>query len=86
MKSFNDFIQKYNLNKATSNINTQHILFPLALNDLKIYLRYGPFTTDVGTVNLHPTKGTHWVECNNQKYLDSYDFSPPQKLSRFILK
>ena len=58
----------------------------LALNDVKIYLRDGPLTTDVGFVNLHPSKGTKWFAYINQNYFTSCGWSPPQKLSRFILK
>ena len=60
--TFNDFILKHNLkNKATSNIKIQQILSCLGLSDIGIYLRDGPFSTDFGIVNLHPSKGTHWV-------------------------
>ena len=58
--SFNDFIKKNNLNKkATSNLKIQHVLLSLSLNDVGIYLRDGPFKSDIGIVNLHPSKGTH---------------------------
>ena len=45
-----------------------------------------PFLSDVGIVNLHPSKGTHWVAYMNEIYFDSYGCSPPQKLSKFIIK
>ena len=62
MIPFNEFIKKFNLkNKATSNIKIQNILSSLSLNDVGIYLRDGPFKSDIGIVNLHPSKGTHWV-------------------------
>ena len=62
MITFNDFIKKFNFkNKATSNIKIQNILSSLSLNDVGIYLRDGPFKSDIGIVNLHPSKGTHWV-------------------------
>ena len=62
MMSFNDFVQKYNSkNKATSNIKIQQILSSLFLDDVGIYLRDGPFSSDIGVVNLHPSKGTHWI-------------------------
>ena len=51
-----------------------------------IYLRDGPFESDIGIVNLHPTKGTHWVCYINEKYFDSYDCVCPKKLSKFITK
>ena len=60
--SFYDFIHKYeSKSKATSNIKIQQVLSSLSLNDVGIYLRDGPFKTDVGIVNLHPSKGTHWI-------------------------
>ena len=60
--TFNEFIKKYNLrNKATSNIKIQQVFSSLSLNDVEIYLRDGPFKSDVGIVNLHQSKGTHWV-------------------------
>ena len=87
MMTFNDFIKKYNLrNKATSKIKIQQALSSLSLNDVGVYLRDGPFGSDVGVVNLHPSKGTHWVFCINENYFDSYGCAPPKKLSKFIIK
>ena len=85
--SFNEFIKKYNLkNKATSNIKIQNILSSLSLNDVGIYLRDGPFSSDIGIVNLHLSKGSHWVCYINENYFDSYGCSPPKNLSKFIIK
>ena len=87
MITFNEFIKKRNLkNKATSNIKIQQVLSSLSLNDLGIYLRGGPFKTDIGVVNLHPSKGTHWTCYVNEIYLDSYGCVCPKKLSKFIIK
>ena len=62
MMTFNDFVHKYNLkNKATLNIKIYQILSSLGFNDVDIYLRDGPFSSDIGIVNLHPSRGTHWV-------------------------
>ena len=62
MISFNDLIQKYNLkNRATSIKKIQQILSSIGLDNVGIYLRGGPFSTGIGSVNLHPSKGTHWV-------------------------
>ena len=36
-------------------------------------MRDDKFTTTSGIVNLHPTKGTHWVIFVNEFYFDSYD-------------
>ena len=71
--SFNDFIKKYGFkNKATSNIKIQQVLDSIGLDNVGIYLRDGPFSTDIGIVNLHPSKGTHWVCYINENYFDSY--------------
>ena len=87
MMTFNDFIEKYKLkSKATSNIKIQQVLSFLSLNDVGIYLRDGPFSSYVGIVNLHPSKGTHGVCYINENYFDSYGCVPPKKLSGFIMK
>ena len=87
MMTFNDFVRKYDLkNKATSNIKIQQVLSSLSLNDIGIYLRDGPFESDIGIVNLHPSRGTHWVCYINENYFDSYGCIPPKKLSKFIMK
>ena len=86
--SFNDFFRKYNLkNKATSIIKTQQALSSLSLNDIGIFLGDGPFLSDIGIVNLHPSKGSHWVFCYiNENYFDSNGCVCPEKLSKFIRK
>ena len=85
--TFNDFIKKYKLkSKATSNIKIQEVLSSLGLNDVGIYLRDGVFKSDIGVVNLHPSKGTHWVSYLNENYFDSYGCAPPKKLSKNIIK
>ena len=87
MMTFNNFVRKYDLkNKATSNIKIQQVLSSLSLNDIGIYLRDGPFESDIGIVNLHPSRGTHWVCYINENYFDSYGCIPPKKLSKFIMK
>ena len=85
--TFNDFSKKYKLkNEATSNIKIQQVLSSLSLNDVGIYLRDGPFESDIGIVNLQPSRGTHWVCYINENYFDSYGCTPPKKLSKFIIK
>ena len=85
--TFNDFIKIYNLkNKATSNIKVQKILSSLSLNDIGIYLRDGTFKSDIGIVNLHPSRDTHWVCYFNENYFDSYGVVCPKKLSKFFIK
>ena len=86
MMSFNEFIKKHNLkNKATSNIKIQKVLNSIGLNKVGIYLRDGPFSSDIGRGNLHPTKGTHWVTYINENYFDSYGCASPKRLSEFII-
>ena len=87
MITSNDFIKKFNLkNKATSNIKIKNILSSLSLNDVEIYLRDGPFKSDLGIVNLHPSKEIQWVCYINENYFDSYGCVCPKKLSKFIIK
>ena len=88
MITFNDFIKKYNLrNKATSNIKIYEALKNIGLHTkVEIYLRDGLFSTNIGIVNLHPSKGTHWVCYKNENYFDSYGCSPPKELSKYIIK
>ena len=55
MITFNEFIKKYKLkDKATSNVEINRVLSSLFLNKVGIYLRDGPFESDIGMVNLHP--------------------------------
>ena len=85
--TFNEFIKKHNLkNKATSNREIQQVLSSLSLNDVGIYLRDGPFNSDIGIVNLHPSKGSHWVCYIYENYFHSYCVVCPKKLSKFIIK
>ena len=85
--TFNDFIKKYDLkNKATSNIKIQQVLDSIGLDNVNIYLRDGPFSSHIGIVNLHPSKGTHWVCYINENYFDSYGVVCPKKLSKFNIK
>ena len=85
--TFNDFIKKYKLkNKATSNIKIQQVLNSIGLNNVNIYLRDGPFSSDIGIVNLHPSRGSHWICYKYRNYFDSYGCAPPKKPSKFITK
>ena len=87
MMTFKDFVHKHNLkNKATSNIKIQKVLTSVGLDNVNIYLRDGPFSSDIGIVNLHHSRGTHWVCYINENYFDSYGFVCPKKLSEFIFK
>ena len=87
MITFNDFIKKFNLkNKATSNIKIRQVPDSIGLDNVGIYLRDDTFKSDVGIVNLHPSKGSHWVCYKNENYFDSYGCVCPKKLSNFIIK
>ena len=88
MITFNEFIKKYNLkNKALSNLKIYEVLKMIGLDSkVGIYLRDGPFSSDIGVVNLHPSKGTHWVCYINENYFDSYGCVCPKKPSKFNIK
>ena len=81
MLTINDFVHRNKLkNKASSNIKLQQVLCSFGLNNVGIYLRDGPFSSDIGIVNLHPSEGTHWVCYRNKTYFDSYGCVCPKKL------
>ena len=85
--TFNEFIKEYKLkNKATSNLKIQQVLSSLSLDGVGILLGDGPFKSDLGSVNLHPSKGTHWICYINENCFDSYGCVCPKKLSKFIIK
>ena len=84
---FNDFVHKYFFkNKPTSYTNFYQILSSLGLNDVGIYLRDGPFSSDIGIVIFHPSKGTHWVLYIHENHFDSYGCTPTQKPSKINIK
>ena len=84
--SFKEFVNKYGLkNEATSNVEIKEIL-KLMNTSCGIYMRDDKFTTTSGIVNLHPTKGTHWVMFNNEYYFDSYGCPPPTNILNHIKK
>ena len=73
MMTFNSFIEKYKLKKqATTNKKIQQVVCSIGLNNVGIHLRDGPFRSDIGIINLHPTKGTHWVAYITENYFGSY--------------
>ena len=79
---FNDFDHKHDLkNKTKSNIKIQQVLCSIGLDNFGSSLRDGPFSGEIGIVNLHPSEGTHWVVYVNENYFDSYGCAPPKKLS-----
>ena len=82
-----DFVHNYKLkNKATSNIKVYQIICSIGLRIVGIYLRSGPFESDIGIVNLYPSKGTNWVAYINDLYLNIYGCSPPKKLYKIIME
>ena len=82
--SFKEFVNKYGLkNEATSNVEIKEIL-KLMNTSCGIYMRDDKFTTTSGIVNLHPTKGTHWVMFINEYYFDSYGCPPPLNITKQI--
>ena len=84
--SFKEFVDKYGLkDEATSNIKRKEVLDKLTI-PVGIYMRDDKFTTTAGIVNLHPTKGTHWVMFVNEYYFDSYGCPPPTNILNHIKK
>ena len=82
--SFKEFVNKYGIkNEATSNVEIKEIL-KLMNTSCGIYMRDDKFITTSGIVNLHPTKGTHWVMFINEYYFDSYGCPPPLNITKQI--
>ena len=76
MMTFNSFIEKYKVkNQATTNKKIQQVVCSIGLNNVGIHLRDGPFRSDIGIINSHPTKGTHWVAYVTENFFDSYGCS-----------
>ena len=71
MITFNDFVYKHNIkNKATSNVKIYEVLKKIGLDSkVGFYLRDEVFSSDIGIVNLHPLKRTHWVCYLNEFFL-----------------
>ena len=87
MMTFSDFVHKYNSkNEATSNIKIQQVLSFLGLDDVDMYLRDGPFSSDIGIVNLRPFRGSHRIFYINENFFDSCCCPPPEKLSKLNIK
>ena len=71
---------------------------PSSIPECGIYMRDDNITTTAGIVNLHPTKGTHWVMLTseapsvqsasgtNQNYFDSLGRAPPTNILNHIKK
>ena len=88
MMPFIDFVHKFKLkNKAASKIIKFYQVFSsIGLDNVGIYLRDGPISSDIAIVNLHPTKGIHLVAYISENYFDSYGCVPSKKVSTFIIK
>ena len=70
---FNSFIEKYKIkNQATLNKNIQQVVCSFSLKNVGIHLRDGPCQFDIGIVNSHPTKRTHFLAYITGNYFDSY--------------
>ena len=81
-----EFVDKYGLkDEATSNTKIKEVLDKLTI-PVGIYMRDDKFTTTSGIVNLHPTKGTHWVMFSGKFYFDSYGCPPPISILNHIKK
>ena len=74
--SFNDFVNKYGLKKATSNVKIYHVLSSIGSDNVDIYLKDGLISTGIGLVSLHPSKGTHCVAYIIENFFDSYGCVP----------
>ena len=72
--------------KATLDIQIQQVLGFTGLDNVRIYLRDGPFSSDIGIVNIYPTKGTHWACFLNENYFDGYGCVCPKKIFKFFIK
>ena len=64
----------------------QHVVGDIGIDNIGIYFRDGPFSSDIGIVKLPPSKGSHWVLYNNEDYFDSYGCVCPKRLSKIIIK
>ena len=83
--SFKEFVDKYGFkNEATFNVKIKEILGILKLNSTRIYMRDDQITTTSGIVNLHPTKGKHWVVFSDKFCFDSYGCPPPTNILNHI--
>ena len=89
--SFKDFVEKYGLkDESTSNVKINEILKLKNTTECGIYMRDDHFTTPLGLVNLHPTKGTQWVmftqsaSVKNEFYFASCGCPPPTDILNHI--
>ena len=72
--------------KTTTKLKIRKSFSSLSLIDVGVYLRDGPFESDIGNAKLHPTSGIHWVAYISETYFDIYDYGALNKLCRFFTK
>ncbi len=81
--NLSEFMRKYNLqNKATSNKKISEVINKLGIKNFNIYMRDDKLTTKQGIINIHPTRGTHWVCYYNKNYFDSFGVKPPKSIDK----
>ena len=74
------------MKKATSYKKYYQVFSSIGLDNIDKYQKDGPFSNGMGIVNLHTSKGTHWVAFINENFFDSNGCAPPQKQSNLIIK
>ena len=75
------FINIFLKNEATSNIKIYEVFKKIGLDsEVGIYLRDGNFSSNYGILNLHPSRGTHWICYIEDCYFDSYGFRLVKKI------
>ena len=80
--TFSFFERKH---EALSNTKLKEVLNKVVINT-KIYMGDSQFTTRGGILNLHPTRGTHWVFFINEKKIEAHGCQPPTFSSKYILQ
>ena len=56
------------------------------MNNVGIYVRDGPFESDISIVNLHQSKGSHWVAYIDENNFDSYGCVSPEIFFKLIIE
>ena len=97
VESFKDILKKHNLKnevptnkkilevlKKICNHNRVGVFAEQNHNEVRIFMRDSNLSGDIGIVNLHPTKGTHWVLFINNYYFDSYGCPSPKNILKYI--
>ena len=70
MMTFKDLIHNYVLkNEASSIIKIYQVLCSIGLNIVRIFLRDGPFSSDIGTFNFHLSERIHCIGYLNETFL-----------------